>query len=100
VNGSENVLKTNAEKGSLSDILRSTSAFWASLPVTAPRAHGVELMVGNMMGTSLAMAPGYVVAQLCRFVDLDGALFLTRDREHPMTYSGGYLSRPSADLWG
>jgi L-alanine-DL-glutamate epimerase-like enolase superfamily enzyme len=64
------------------------------------QAHDVELMVGNMMGTSLSMAPGYVVAQLCRFVDLDGALFLTRDREHPMTYSGGYLSRPSADLWG
>jgi len=63
-------------------------------------AKGIELMVGNMMGTSLAMAPGYVIAQLCRFVDLDGALFLTRDREHPMTYAGGFVSRPSAKLWG
>jgi L-alanine-DL-glutamate epimerase-like enolase superfamily enzyme len=64
------------------------------------KAKGIELMVGNMMGTSLAMAPGYVIAQLCRFVDLDGALFLTRDREHPMSYAGGFVSRPSAELWG
>lgn len=64
------------------------------------KAKGIDLMVGNMMGTSLAMAPGYVIAQLCRFVDLDGALFLTRDREYPMTYNGGYLSPPTANLWG
>jgi L-alanine-DL-glutamate epimerase-like enolase superfamily enzyme len=64
------------------------------------KARGIELMVGNMMGTSLAMAPGYVVAQLCRFVDLDGALFLTRDREHPMTFEHGMLTRPSPELWG
>ena len=64
------------------------------------KAKGIELMVGNMPGTSLAMAPGYVIAQLCRFVDLDGALFLTRDRENPMTYSGGFISQPGERLWG
>jgi L-alanine-DL-glutamate epimerase-like enolase superfamily enzyme len=64
------------------------------------KARGIELMVGNMMGTSLAMAPGYVVAQLCRFVDLDGALFLTEDRENPMSYDHGMLTRPSPELWG
>ena len=63
------------------------------------QAKGIELMVGNMVGTSLAMAPGYVVAQLCRFVDLDGALFLKRDREHAMTYKNGILSQPTAELW-
>jgi L-alanine-DL-glutamate epimerase-like enolase superfamily enzyme len=61
---------------------------------------GIELMVGNMVGTSLAMAPGFVIAQLCRFVDLDGALFLKQDREYPMSYSAGVLSPPSPDLWG
>ena len=61
---------------------------------------GAGLMVGNMMGTSLAMAPAFVIAQLCRFVDLDGALFLARDRDHPMTYSGGDVSPPSRELWG
>lgn len=64
------------------------------------RANGIGLMVGNMMGTSLAMAPGYVVAQLCRFADLDGALFLKQDREHPMACRGGVLEPPSRTLWG
>ena len=64
------------------------------------RANGIGLMVGNMVGTSLAMAPGYVVAQLCRFADLDGALFLKQDREHPMNCDGGVLSPPDPALWG
>jgi hypothetical protein len=57
-------------------------------------------MVGNMMGTSLAMAPGFVVAQLCRFVDLDGALFLKKDRANPMSYRHGVVSLPRRELWG
>ncbi len=64
------------------------------------KARGIELMVGNMVGTSLAMAPGYVIAQLCRFVDLDGAWFLKSDREHPMSYDNGIVSQPTAELWG
>lgn len=64
------------------------------------RERGVELMVGNMVGTSLAMAPGFVVAQLCRFVDLDGALMLTHDREPAMDFSGGVVSPPERALWG
>jgi L-alanine-DL-glutamate epimerase-like enolase superfamily enzyme len=64
------------------------------------RDKGIELMVGNMMGTSLAMAPGFVIAQLCRFVDLDGALFLKQDRDHPMTFASGVISAPSPELWG
>lgn len=64
------------------------------------QARGLELMVGNMVGTSLAMAPGFVVAQLCRFVDLDGALFLERDRENAMSFEGGRVSPPDPALWG
>jgi L-alanine-DL-glutamate epimerase-like enolase superfamily enzyme len=64
------------------------------------RERGIELMVGNMVGTSLAMAAGFVIAQLCRFVDLDGALFLKRDCEHPMSYTNGTVSPPSPELWG
>jgi len=64
------------------------------------KARGIELMVGNMVGTSLAMAAGYVVAQLCRFVDLDGALFLKQDCPHPMSYVGGIVSEPVRELWG
>jgi len=64
------------------------------------KALGKGLMVGNMVGTSLAMAPSFVIAQLCTFVDLDGALFLTKDRSNPMSYSGGRVTIPDPKLWG
>ena len=61
---------------------------------------GMTLMVGNMVGTSLAMAPAYVIAQLCDFVDLDGALFLAGDRSYPMSYEQGVVTSLSSQLWG
>jgi L-alanine-DL-glutamate epimerase-like enolase superfamily enzyme len=61
---------------------------------------GLGLMVGNMLGTSLAMAPGFVIAQHCKFVDLDGAFFLQNDRQPAMEYPGGLISVPSPTLWG
>ena len=64
------------------------------------QALGKELMVGNMVGASRAMAPSFVVAQLCKYVDLDGALFLQSDRDHPMSYKGGTVSIPDPKLWG
>lgn len=64
------------------------------------RKNGMGLMIGNMTGTSLAMAPAYVIAQLCDFVDLDGALLLTGDRPSPMTYERGVVSGMSPRLWG
>jgi L-alanine-DL-glutamate epimerase-like enolase superfamily enzyme len=64
------------------------------------KGNGIDLMVGNMLGTSLAMAPGFLIAQLCRYVDLDGPLYLERDREPAMHCRNGVLSAPSAELWG
>lgn len=61
---------------------------------------GLTLMVGNMTGTSLAMAPAYVLAQLCDFVDLDGPLFLEGDRSCPMRYENGVVTGLSSKLWG
>ena len=58
-----------------------------------------KVMVGNMAGTSLAMAPSYLVGQLCDLVDLDGPALLKFDRETPVTYSDGMISCPEA-LWG
>lgn len=63
------------------------------------RSLGLEVMVGNMLGTSLAMAPAYVVGQLCDVVDLDGPLFLAADREPHATYINGCIQCPDA-LWG
>ena len=45
----------------------------------AAQLDGKRLMVGNMMGTSLSMAPSFVIAQLCDFVDIDGPLLLSKD---------------------
>ena len=58
------------------------------------------MMVGNMLGSSLAMAPGFLVAQACRFVDLDGPLWQRKDRRYPVRYDGPRLSEPDARLWG
>ena len=48
--------------------------------VAEARRLGLGVMVGNMVGTSLAMAPAWILGQLCDIIDLDGTLFLTRDR--------------------
>ncbi|HLT92316.1 MAG TPA: dipeptide epimerase [Woeseiaceae bacterium] len=64
------------------------------------RARGLELMVGNMLGTSLAMAPAMLPAQFCRFVDLDGPLFQAADRDPPLTYRGTRIDPPDSRLWG
>jgi L-alanine-DL-glutamate epimerase-like enolase superfamily enzyme len=53
------------------------------------RRLGMKVMVGNMVGTSLAMAPAFVLGQLCDVVDLDGPIFLARDRTPSMTYTNG-----------
>ncbi len=66
----------------------------------AAKAKGYQLMVGCMAGTSLSMAPAFVVAQLCRFVDIDGPLLHATDREHPMVYDNGRVSVPNTALWG
>jgi L-alanine-DL-glutamate epimerase-like enolase superfamily enzyme len=64
------------------------------------RALGLNVMVGCMAGTSLAMAPGMVVGQLAEFVDLDGPLLHSADREHGIEYDRGLMRLPSPILWG
>jgi L-alanine-DL-glutamate epimerase-like enolase superfamily enzyme len=63
------------------------------------RALGLGAMVGNMLGTSLAMAPACLVGQLCSVVDLDGPLFLQSDRSPAAQYRDGFISC-AAGLWG
>jgi L-Ala-D/L-Glu epimerase len=64
------------------------------------RAAGFDLLLGCMLGTSLGMAPAFLLAQQARWVDLDGALLLADDRPSPMHADGGRLDPPSPDLWG
>jgi L-alanine-DL-glutamate epimerase-like enolase superfamily enzyme len=61
---------------------------------------GLGLMVGNMCGTSLAMAPAFLIAQACRFVDLDGPLLQKEDRAYPIRFDDGVMDVPDSRLWG
>ncbi|HWZ62551.1 MAG TPA: dipeptide epimerase [Steroidobacteraceae bacterium] len=63
------------------------------------RRLGLKVMVGNMMGTSLAMAPAFVLGQLCDVVDLDGPTFLRQDRVPGVRYSDGLIECDAA-VWG
>lgn len=65
----------------------------------AGRAAGKQLMVGNMGGSTLAMAPGYVIAQLCDFIDLDGPYGLADDQLAQEIYADGKIAVPDA-VWG
>jgi len=64
------------------------------------RALGFRIMVGCMVGTSLAMAPAVLLAQGADFVDLDGPLLLARDREPGLVYQGSLVLPPDRTLWG
>ncbi len=66
----------------------------------AALAEGYGIMVGCMVGSSLAMAPAVLVAQNAAFVDLDGPLLLAEDRKAPLGYDGSSVHPPSSDLWG
>ncbi len=61
---------------------------------------GMQIMVGCMLATSLAMAPALMVAQGAAVVDLDGPLLLQQDRDFGLDFSGGRIHPPETELWG
>jgi L-alanine-DL-glutamate epimerase-like enolase superfamily enzyme len=63
------------------------------------RRQGLGVMVGNMVGTSLAMAPAFIVGQHCDVVDLDGPTFLVEDRKPSCEYRNGTIWCAN-DVWG
>ncbi|CAN1561417.1 COG4948 L-alanine-DL-glutamate epimerase and related enzymes of enolase superfamily [Rhabdaerophilaceae bacterium] len=66
----------------------------------AAQAKGLAIMVGCMVGTSLAMAPALLVAHGAAFVDLDGPLLLARDREPALIYRDSLVMPSGPTLWG
>ena len=66
----------------------------------AALAEGYDVMVGCMVGSSLAMAPATLVAQGMPYVDLDGPLLLAEDRETPLKFDAAGVHPPSPALWG
>ena len=59
-----------------------------------------DIMVGCMVGTSLAMAPALILAQNVKWVDLDGPLLMSEDRKHNLIYKNSEIQPASTELWG
>ncbi|MBU2881879.1 dipeptide epimerase [Psychrosphaera sp. B3R10] len=68
--------------------------------VKQAKRKGLKLMVGNFMGTSLSMAPAFVVAQFCELADLDGPIILKQDRDFGLSYYKGLVEGLTPKLWG
>ena len=66
----------------------------------AARAQGYAVMVGCMVGSSLAMAPAVLVAQGVQVTDLDGPLLLAEDRTPALRYDEAGVHPPAVELWG
>ncbi|WP_252729655.1 N-acetyl-D-Glu racemase DgcA [Pacificibacter marinus] len=64
------------------------------------QAEGFGIMVGCMVGTSLAMAPAVILAQGARVTDLDGPLLLAEDRKNALQYDADGVHPPRSALWG
>jgi L-Ala-D/L-Glu epimerase len=64
------------------------------------REMGFKIMVGCMVGSSLAMAPAVLLAQGAEWTDLDGPLLLSEDRAHPLCYDAEGVHPPDSSLWG
>ena len=72
----------------------------ALLTRDAAREMGFQVMVGCMVGSSLAMAPAVLLAQGAEYTDLDGPLLLAEDRAQPLHYDASGVHAPDANLWG
>lgn len=68
--------------------------------VSEARRLGLQIMVGCMVSTSLAMAPAMILAQGAEVVDLDGPLLLARDRAPGLNFLGSLIEPPPPELWG
>jgi L-alanine-DL-glutamate epimerase-like enolase superfamily enzyme len=68
--------------------------------IHAAQVRGLGVMTGCMLSTSLGIAPAFVAAMQARFADLDGPLWLARDREAGLRFHGSDVDPPPVELWG
>ena len=66
----------------------------------AARERGLRIMVGNMCGSSLAMAPAFLISPWADWLDLDGPLLQTGDRPNALRFDGARVQPPDPALWG
>ncbi|MDF1670709.1 MAG: dipeptide epimerase [Roseovarius sp.] len=92
LNGKYDVVNIKLDKtGGLTEALKLREAALAK---------GYQVMVGCMVGSSLAMAPATLVAQGVMVTDLDGPLLLAEDRDEPLKFDKAGVHPPKAALWG
>jgi L-Ala-D/L-Glu epimerase / N-acetyl-D-glutamate racemase len=72
----------------------------ALLLIEQARESRFRILIGCMVCTSLGIAPARLLAGAADYIDLDGPLFLARDRHHPVPYGNGSIGLPSRQLWG
>jgi L-alanine-DL-glutamate epimerase-like enolase superfamily enzyme len=68
--------------------------------IHAAQQRGLGVMTGCMLSTSLGIAPAFVAAMQARFADLDGPLWLARDRSAGLGFHGSDVDPPAVELWG
>lgn len=66
----------------------------------AARAAKLRIMCGCMVGTSLAMAPAFLLAQQAEFTDLDAPLLLAKDRPGGFRFEGSTMFPLEQPFWG
>ncbi|HXG99875.1 MAG TPA: N-acetyl-D-Glu racemase DgcA [Sphingomicrobium sp.] len=66
----------------------------------AARSHGLGLMTGCMVCSSLSIAPALHLASLSDYADLDGPLWLKEDRAGGVGFSAGIIAPPKPGFWG
>lgn len=87
--------------GAINIKLDKTGGLTEALAVrAAARDLGLRVMVGCMLATSLAMAPGLVLAADADYVDLDGPLLLAQDRVPGLVFTGSQIAPPPLGVWG
>jgi len=101
INGQADLAKAKGRFDVINIKLDKTGGLTAALQLAdAARTEGLDLMVGCMAGSSLSMAPAFVLGQQCRFVDLDGPLLQSADWPDGILYHDGVATPPSPALWG
>jgi L-alanine-DL-glutamate epimerase-like enolase superfamily enzyme len=97
----EDVVRLTGRYQAVNIKLDKTGGLTAALDLLgAARAHGMTVMTGCMVTTSLSIAPAFHVAEQADFVDLDGPTWLLQDRQGGVVLKDQRLLAPSGSLWG
>lgn len=72
----------------------------ALILANAAKKANLQIMLGCMVASSLAMAPIFMLANMADFIDLDGPILVAQDRPHGFLFDGGHMQKPEHFLWG